>query len=74
MMHDNDEAYIRLAESIVIRAARDFRKYARRLRKDPMDLEAFLIVVDCIDFFKSDRFLTMCNVDPEKLMKRLLED
>ena len=73
MMHDNDEAYKRLAESIVIRAARDFRKYAKRLKKEPVDLESFLIVVDCIDFFRSDRFSTICDIDPEELMRRLLE-
>ena len=73
MMYDNDEAYRKLAESIVIRACRDFRKYSRRLRKDPDDLESFLIVVDCIDFFRSDRFSAMCDLDPEMLMQRLLE-
>ena len=73
MMYDNDEAYIRLAEAIVIRAARDFRKNAKRLRKDPADLGAFLMVVDCIAFFRSDRFSTMCDINPEELMQRLLE-
>ena len=73
MMYDNDEAYRKLAESIVIRACRDFRKYARILRKDPVDPEAFIIVVDCIDFFRSDRFSAMCDLDPEMLMQRLLE-
>ena len=73
MAYKKDHQYESLAEGIIVRAAKDYRRAVRRLKKDPDDPDSKYTVGECESFFRSRYFATLADVDPEMMMRRLAE-
>ena len=63
--------YERLANRIIIQACRDYRRAIRKLKKIPDDTDAYLVKNEIEDFFGSEYFGRLADVDPERLIMRL---
>ena len=46
---------------------------SKKLKKDPTDYRAFLSKRECEKFFRSKYFGIICDLDPEKLMMKIVE-
>ena len=68
------DPYQALANSIIIQAAKDYRKARKKLKKRPKNEEAKLMVKDCEDFFRSEWFTALTDVDGGMLLKKLQEE
>jgi len=68
-----EECFTALANGIVIQAARDYRKALRILRRYPNHEPAKEVKAEVEDFFRSDWYKTLTNVDGELLIKKLQE-
>ena len=62
------ENYKMLGEAIVVQAAEDYREAYREY------LKALSTIEECEDFFKSDWYAMMTNLDPDLLIKKLKEE
>ena len=60
-----------MANAIIIRAVKDWRKAARILKKYPNDLDAQRTVRETEQFFLSDTYKTLTTYDGRTLLNRL---
>ena len=74
MRNITDEGYIIIAEKILKRAETDLRDSDRRLKNDPNDYRAFLMKRECERFFRSDWVRLILKDDPDRIIKRILEE
>ena len=68
------DPYENLANAIVLQAVKDWRAARKKLKKRPKNEEAKLMVKDCEDFFRSDWFTALIDVDGEVLLRKLQEE
>lgn len=68
------DGYERLANAIVLQAAKDYRSALRKINKNPVNGTAGLEVLECERFFRSKWYSVLTSVDGEYLMKRLREE
>ncbi|MBR3639369.1 MAG: hypothetical protein IKN50_02055 [Clostridia bacterium] len=68
------DPYQNLANAIIIQAAKDYKIYLRRLRRNPNNKEAQAGAAEIERFFRSDYYRSMTNVDGELLIKKLKEE
>ena len=68
------DPYENLANAIVLQAVKDWRAARKKLKKRPKNEEAKLMVKDCEDFFRSDWFTALTDVDGEVLLRKLQEE
>ena len=68
------DGYERLANAIVLQAAKDFRSALRKIKKNPVNGTAKLEAMECERFFRSKWYSVLTSVDGEYLMKRLREE
>ena len=68
------DGYERLANAIIIQAAKDYRVALRRLRCKPGNKDAQNEKESIERFFRSDWFRTLTEVDGEMLIRRLQEE
>ena len=81
-MSENPEiirAYRKLANAIVITAARDYKKVYKRYLKNGKDrrklgIEGRKTLDTCTLFFRSEWFRCLCDYDGEKIMKQIEAD
>ena len=71
MYEDNYQA---LANAIVVQAARDFRPAYRRLKNHPNDKLAQDTVREITQFFCSDYFCALTDLDGPALLQRIMKD
>ena len=69
-----ENCYTRLANAIIVQAAKDYAKALRRLKKFPHDKDAQYVKQDCERFFRSGWFGVLSKVDPEFLIKELRKE
>lgn len=69
-----DMAYSNLANAIIIQAVKDFRKNAKKYKKDNTNKEALKEMKAIIRFIKSPWYKTLTNVEPSVLLKKLREE
>lgn len=62
-----------LANEIIIRAANDYKKALKRLKKHPYDQRASARITECEKFFRGKWYKVLTEVDGEMLIKRLRE-
>ena len=74
MREITDEGYLIIAEKILNRAATDLRDSDRRLKNDPDDYRAFLMKRECESFFRSDWVILILKDDPDRIIKKILEE
>jgi len=63
--------YENLANAIILKAVKDYRKARRTLAKKPEDASASLAITRLIQFFHSEYFCVLSNLDPVALLERL---
>ena len=68
------DPYENLANAIVLHAVKDWRAARKKLKKRPKNEEAKLMVKDCEEFFRSDWFTALTDVDGEVLLRKLQEE
>ena len=68
------DPYENLANAIVLQAVKDWRAARKKLKKRPKNEEAKLMVKDCEDFFRSDWFTALTDVNGEVLLRKLQEE
>lgn len=63
-----DNGYRFLADAIILQAVEDYRRAVRKLRKHSNNLEALRTKRTIEDFFLSDWFNTLCDLDGRQLL------
>lgn len=63
-----------LAIGIVVMAAKDYRLALRQLKRNPKNRAALEMVRDCEQFFRSEYYETLTNVDGGYLIRKLREE
>ena len=66
-----NEGWKNLANGIVLQAARDYRRTLRRQGLNPEKETVSEYQLSIEQFFRSDWFKTICNLDGEALMLRI---
>lgn len=69
-----DTCYENLANAIIIRAAKDYKKAYKRTLRRRRSKEAEDEVAELEEFFRSSYYRTLTNVDGEMLMERLRKE
>ena len=68
------DAYEKLANAIIIQAAKDYRVAKRKLRRKPGNKDAKSEAESIERFFRSDWFRALTEVDGEMLIRKLNEE
>lgn len=63
-----------LANAIVKQAAQDYREALKFLRKHPDSKEAMKTAMEAEEFFHSDWYATLTDIDPDYLIDRLRKE
>ena len=63
-----------LAIGIIVMAAKDYRLALRQLKRNPKNRAALEMVRDCEQFFRSEYYETLTNVDGGYLIQKLREE
>ena len=69
-----DENYQKLANAIILQAVKDFRPAYRRLKKQPNDRLAQDTVREITQFFCSDYFRALTDLDGPALLNRIIRE
>lgn len=69
-----DENYQKLANAIILQAVKDFRPAYRRLKKHPNDRLAQDTVREITQFFCSDYFRALTDLDGPALLNRIIRE
>ena len=68
------DPYEKLANAIVLLAAKDYRSALKRLKKTPRNREAKAAASDLERFFRSEWYAALTNVPGELLIQKLKEE
>lgn len=68
------DPYEKLANAIIMQAVKDYRAAKKKLKKQPTNKDAELMVLDTEKFFRSDWFTAFTNVDGRVLLRKLQEE
>ena len=66
--------YEKLANAIILQAVKDFRPAYRRLLKHPDDKAAASRVKEITEFFCSEYFCLLTDLDGPRLLKKIIEE
>ena len=66
--------YEKLANAIILQAVKDFRPAYRRLRRHPEDTLAQDTVREITQFFCSDYFCSLTDLDGPALLQRIMKE
>ena len=70
-----DEAYQNLANAIIIRAVKDFRRCLKVAKKNNRNKEAAIKEMkERVEFIKSPWFRTLTSLEPSVLLKKLQQE
>ncbi len=67
-------AYESLANAIILQAVKDYRTAGEKLKRNPKNKDAKLMIEDCERFFCSDWFSALTSVDGRRLLQKLQEE
>ena len=68
------DRYEDLANAIILQAVKDYRRALRTLKKKPDDSVAIEARASIEQFFYSDYFVALSNLDPEYLIQQLVKE
>lgn len=71
MYVSRDRAFEDLANAIIVQAADDYRAACKRLKDHPGDRAADAMKTECEQFFRSEWYEFLTDVDGEYLLDRL---
>lgn len=63
-----------LSNAIILQAVKDYRTAGKRLKRNPKNKDAKLMIEDCERFLCSDLFSVLTSVDGKRLIKKLQEE
>lgn len=63
-----------LANAIILQAVKDYLEARKKHRKRPKNEDAKLMIADCEEFFRSDWFRDLTELDGEMLLRKLQEE
>lgn len=69
-----EDAYIELANAIILQAVKDYRNANRKLAKGKVNRESERMKNEVLEFFRSDWFCALTEIDPEMLIRKLDEE
>ena len=69
-----NDPYSNLANAIVLQAVKDWRDAVHKLKKRPRYEPAKQMKAECEEFFLSDWFTELANVDGSLILKKLQEE
>lgn len=69
-----NDVYEKLANAIILQAVKDYRDALKRLRKHPRNDTARATKEEVERFFRSDWYSALTDVDPELLIRKLIEE
>lgn len=67
----DEHGVYRLIQEVVRQSSRDWRDAMRSLRKNPFNMNASQMALDCERFFISDYFFLLTGTDGEKFLDNL---
>ncbi len=70
----NTEACQKLADAIVIKAAKDYRAALRRQQRNPNSEAARRVISEVERFFRSNWYKSLTEIEGEYLISRLREE
>lgn len=68
------DPYENIATAIILQAVKDYRMAGKKLKRNPKNKDAKLMVEDCERFFCSDWFGQLTSVNGRMLLKKLQEE
>ena len=68
-----DEGYFALARAIILQAVKDFKPAYLRLKRFPNDKHAADRVKEITEFFCSEYFCLLTDVDGPRLLRKIME-
>lgn len=68
------DPYEKLANAIIMQAVKDYRAAKKKLKKQPTNKDAELMVLDTEKFFRSDWFTALTDVDGAVILRKLQEE
>ena len=68
------DPYEELANTIILRAVKDYRRALKKLKSKPLDEDAEKTRKECLRFFRSDWFSKLTDIEPEFLIRKLNEE
>ena len=73
-VHVEENGYTRLANAIVIQAAKDYRTSLRQLNTNPQNSVAMHTKGEVEKFFHSGFYSALTSIDPDMLIRKLNEE
>lgn len=68
------ENYEKLANDIILHAVKDYRAAKKKLKKQPTNKDAEIMIKDTERFFRSDWFTALTDVDGSVILRKLQEE
>ena len=69
-----EDPYTRLANAIILQAVKDYRDANKKLSRGKTNRDAEIKKKEVLDFFRSDWFGALTELDPEMLIRKLDEE
>ena len=70
-MKEQTNPYEELANAIVLQAVTDYRKVLKLLKEHPKSIDANRMKKECVNFFNSQWFSALTNLNGKVLLKKL---
>lgn len=68
------ENYEKLANDIILQAVKDYRAAKKKLKKQPTNKDAEIMIKDTERFFRSDWVTALTDVDGSVILRKLQEE
>lgn len=72
--NNTEDPYTRLANAIILQAVKDYRDANKKLSRGKTNRDAEIKKKEVLDFFRSDWFGTLTELNPEMLIRKLDEE
>ena len=71
---NTEDPYTGLANAIILQAVKDYRDAIKKLSRGRVNKDAEIKKQDILNFFRSDWFGVLTEIDPEMLIRKLDEE
>ena len=71
---NTEDPYTGLANAIILQAVKDYRDALKRLSRGRANKDAEIKKQEILNFFRSDWFGVLTEIDPEMLIRKLDEE
>lgn len=71
---NTEDPYTGLANAIILQAVKDYRDAIKKLSRGRVNKDAEIKKQEILNFFRSDWFSVLTEIDPEMLIRKLDEE